>query len=156
MEQIVLTKSLREVLTSLTGVWEGTYTHLAPDGGVLERFASRQETRLDGDRWFERIIYLRDGHSPEVLDFRARFEGDDDVVFDDAAFEGRSRLVSDRHLLFPYRWKGQPDVELVELITLVDDDYRTRLWERFTSGALDRLTVIEERRVRGGEPEVWT
>lgn len=152
---IELTRTLRETLTSLLGVWEGTYTHLGSDGTPDETFASRQETRLEGDDWFERLIYRRPDSDPEVLDFRARFDGEHSVVFDDPDFEGIARLVSDRHLLFPYRWKSQPNVELVELITLVSDDYRTRQWQRFTSGKLDRLTVIEERRISDALPDIW-
>ncbi|WP_256839424.1 DUF3598 family protein [Ornithinimicrobium faecis] len=148
-------RTLRGALTSALGVWEGSYRHLAPDGTTLERLASRQETRLEGDNWFERIIYRRTGAPDEVVDFRARFVGEHEVVFDDANFEGRSRLVSDRHLLFPYRWKQEPDVELVELITFATDDYRTRLWQRFSGGVLDRLTVIEERRISQESPAVW-
>ena len=150
------TPTLRSVLTGLLGVWEGEYRHLDPAGAALETFASRQETRLEGDLWFERITYTRpDGSAPEVLDFRARFDGEHQVVFDDPAFEGHSRLVGERHLLFPYRWKARPEVEVVELITLVSEGYRTRLWQQFSHGVLDRMTVIEEHRVAGADPAVW-
>lgn len=148
--------TLRSVLVGQLGVWAGEYRHLDPSGAAIETFSSRQETRLEGDLWFERLSYTRPGgDAPEVLDFRASFEGEDRVVFDDPAFEGHSRLVSERHLLFPYRWKAQPEVEVVELITLVSENYRTRLWQQFTRGVLDRVTVIEERRVLGAEPAVW-
>lgn len=147
--------TLRDALTAIVGVWEGTYSHLEPDGRRIETFPSRQETRLDGDRWYERIIYRRDGREPEVLDFRGVLHGDDDMVMQDVAFEGRSRLVAGRYLLFPYRWTAEPDVEIVELITFVSDDYRTRLWQRYRSGRLDRITVIEEHRRPGETAEVW-
>lgn len=49
--------TMKERLSSIAGVWEGTYTHLTPDGAVLDHYASRQETRLEGDHWYERIIY---------------------------------------------------------------------------------------------------
>ncbi|GII86120.1 hypothetical protein Ssi03_41100 [Sphaerisporangium siamense] len=148
------TRGLRERLASVAGVWEGSYTHLTPAGAVLETYRSRQETRLDGDRWYERIIYLRDGAAPEVLDFRARFEGDD-LVFDAAEFEGGARLVDGRFLLFPYRWSAEPGVEVVELVTFSGDDYKSRLWKRLRDGRLEQVTVIEEHRVPGEEPEIW-
>ena len=34
-------------------------------------------------------------------------------------------------------------------------DYRTRLWEHFEDERLVRLTVIEEHREFGKEPERW-
>jgi len=145
---------LRERLASITGVWEGTYTHLTPGGTLIESYGSRQETRLEGERWYERISYLRDGAEPEVLDFRAAFEGDE-LVFGSADFEGRTRIVDGRFLLFPYRWTAEPEVEVVELITFTGEDYRSRLWQRFRDGRLERLTVVEEHRVHGGTAEVW-
>ncbi|GAA2737770.1 DUF3598 family protein [Actinocorallia aurantiaca] len=147
--------TLRARLTSVTGVWEGAYTHLTPGGTVLETYASRQETRLEGDHWYERIIYRRPGAEPQVLDFRARFEGDDDLVFGSTDFEGRARLVDGRFLLFPYRWQDEPGVEVVELITFAGDDYKSRLWKTFRDGRLERVTVVEEHRVHGAVPEIW-
>jgi len=39
---------LRARLTSVTGVREGAYTHLAPGGSVLEAHASRQGHHVRG------------------------------------------------------------------------------------------------------------
>ncbi|SEF68944.1 protein of unknown function [Thermomonospora echinospora] len=147
--------SLRERLGSVTGVWEGVYTHLTPAGAVLETYGSRQETRLEGDHWYERIIYRRPETEPQMLDFRARFDSDDDLVFGSADFQGRARLVDGRFLLFTYRWTAEPGVEVVELITFARDDYKSRLWKTFRDGRLEQVTVVEEHRVPGGVPEVW-
>ncbi|WP_106398838.1 hypothetical protein [Actinocorallia populi] len=147
--------TLRARLTSVTGVWEGVYTHLTPGGTVLETYASRQETRLEGDLWYERIVYLRPDAEPQALDFRARFEGDDDLVFDSTGFEGQARLVDGRFLLFPYRWKAEPGLEVVELVTFAGDDYKSRIWKTLRDGRLEQVTVVEEHRVHGGVPEAW-
>jgi Domain of unknown function (DUF3598) len=146
---------LRDVLRSVAGVWVGTYTHLSPTGGVLDRFPSRQETRVENDLWFERVIYRPAGPGTLVLDFRGRFTDDGDLVIADPTFEGRSRLVAEKFLLFPYRWRNEPDVEVVELVTLATADYRTRLWQRFTTGMLDRMTIVEEHRRPTETPAVW-
>lgn len=138
---------LREILAGIAGVWEGTYTVLGPDGTVLERFGSRQEARLDGDRWHERIIYLREGQEPEVHDFQATITPD--AVFDDPDFEGTTAVVDDRILVFPYRWRARPDEEIVETIVLASRERRSRVWQHVEDGHLARLTVIEEQR-RGG------
>ncbi len=143
-----------ELLAGIAGVWEGTYTHLQPSGELIERFGSRQETRLRGTDWFERIVYSREGHEPEVIDFRARITGDT-VTFDDPDFHGVSYLVEGRITVFPYHWKSNPGREIVEIITLATDDYRTRLWQTFDAGVLTRITVIEEHRRRSDVPAEW-
>ena len=144
-----------ELLGSIAGVWEGTYTHLEPSGTLLERYGSRQETRLRGEDWFERIIYSRDGQAPEVLDFKARITGDT-VTFDDPDFHGISYLVEGRMTVFPYHWKSNPGREIVEIITLATDTYRTRLWQTFDDGVLTRITVIEESRRLDQTPDEWS
>jgi Domain of unknown function (DUF3598) len=152
--------SFSELLTRLAGVWEGSYTHLEPNGTLIERFGSRQETRLRlfedglGGDWFERIIYSHDAKPREVLDFRAKITGNT-VTFDDPDFHGISYLVEGRLTVFPYHWKSNPSREIVEIITLATDDYRTRLWQTFDGGILTRLTVIEEHRRRDETPEIW-
>jgi hypothetical protein len=144
--------TIADFLSGVAGVWEGRYRVLRPDGEMVEEYASRQETRLVGDQWYERIVYRRD--PAEVLDFRARVIGDQ-VIFDDPGFQGTSHLVGDRIVVFPYRWKARPEEEIVEIIILVTDDRRTRLWQHFRGGLLDRLTLIEEERRPGETPEVW-
>jgi hypothetical protein len=144
-----------ELLAGIAGVWEGTYTHLEPSGALIERYGSRQETRLRGEDWFERIIYTREEKAPEVLDFKARITGDT-VTFDDPDFFGVSYLVEGRITVFPYHWKSNPGREIVEIITLATDTYRTRLWQTFDDGVLSRLTVIEEKRLPDETPEEWS
>jgi Domain of unknown function (DUF3598) len=143
-----------EFLAGLAGVWEGTYTHLQPNGVLIERFTSRQETRLDGENWFERIIYTPEVGDQTVLDFRATITGDT-VTFDDPDFLGISYLVEGRITVFPYHWKSNPAREIVEIITLATDDYRTRLWQTFDEGVLARITVIEEHRRVDQTPAFW-
>jgi len=149
---------LRERLAGWAGVWEGSYEHRDASGTLLDRHASRQETRLEGDLWFERIIYRwgADENSTaieEVLDFRASFDGDQ-LCFDDPSFEGQAILVDERIVVFPYRWKGQPGLEIVETIVFPTPDRRTRVWQSFKDGKLERVTLIQEERVEG-TPEVW-
>lgn len=146
-------RSFSQLLAGIAGIWEGTYTHLKPSGELLERYGSRQETRLVGTDWFERIIYSKEGQGPEILDFRATITGDT-VTFDDPNFLGVSYLVEGRLTVFPYHWKNDPTREIVEIITLATDTYRTRLWQTFDHGVLTRLTLIEERRV-DGTPTEW-
>jgi hypothetical protein len=101
------------------------------------------------------VIYRPVGPGTVVLDFRGRLTDDGDLVIADPTFEGRSTLVRDRYVLFPYRWTNEPDVEVVELVTLATADYRTRLWQRFRAGLLDRITIVEEQRRPNETPAVW-
>lgn len=146
--------SLRERLGRLVGVWEGTYTHLSPRGELLERFPSRQELRLVGDVWHERIVYLREGREPEVLDFKARFE-QDRMVFDDPDFHGNAWMIGDDVVLFPYHWKSRPAERVVETVTLPAPGRKARVWQKFDHGELAGVTLIEERFRPDLKPAEW-
>lgn len=147
--------SLRGRIARAAGVWEGTYTHLTPDGRLLDRFASRQETRLEGDRWYERIVYRWPDGRSETLDFRAAFDAAGKrMVFDDPRFQGEAFLAREDVLVFPYRWKDRPGQHVVETVVFASEERRFRLWQSFEGTELTRVTVIEERRV-AGSPEVW-
>jgi hypothetical protein len=146
--------TLREILTGITGVWDGTYSHFKTDGTLIEKYASHQETRLNGNDWFERIVYQREGEPAETLDFRATLNGDE-MLFEDAKFLGNTIVVTPRILAFPYTWKDRPHLEILEIIDLVTDSYRTRLWQHFEHSRLVKTTLIEETRVPGGSVAIW-
>jgi hypothetical protein len=145
---------LRQILGGVTGVWEGTYSHFEVDGTLIEKFESRQETRLVGEDWFERITYRRVNQDPEVIDFRARQVGEE-LLFNDSNFLGRTEVVNDRILAFPYTWKDKPHLKVLELIYIVSDNYRTRTWQSFENDKLVKFTLIEENRVIGGNVAIW-
>jgi hypothetical protein len=143
----------KERLAKIAGVWEGTYTHLTPEGKVLDQYASRQECRLEGDDWYERIIYQWPDGREQTLDFRARFAGED-LVFEDARFHGESFRVTDEISIFAYYWKERPQVRIVETIVCDLQDRKSRVWQTFEDGELVKVTVIVERRA-DGTPTVW-
>ena len=148
--------SQRELLAGVAGVWEGTYNIFDVRGRRLDSFASRQECRIDGGQWFERIVYLRQGKEPEVLDFRASFDEEGNLVFDDDRFQGRLDHVSNDILVFVYRWKDRPGEHVAETITLALPEKKTRVWQGFVDGELQTITVVRERRVPDVTPEPWT
>ena len=148
----------QSLLASRTGVMAGTYTHLRPDGALIDHFASRQETRLEGDNWYERIIYRWADGREQTLDFRAKFAGEGDMkrmVFADPDFHGESFQVSNDIYVFPYFWKNRPETKIVEIITYVDEKRRSRIWQTFEYGELTQITVIVEKFVEGAKPTVW-
>jgi hypothetical protein len=148
----------QSLLARRTGVMEGTYTHLRPDGALIDRFSSRQETRMEGDNWYERIIYRWDDGREQALDFRAKFAGEGDMkrlVFEDPDFHGESFQVGEDIYVFPYFWKNRPETKIVEIITYADETRRSRVWQTFERGELVKLTVIVEKFVAGEQPAVW-
>lgn len=152
--------TLQERLAQTTGVWEGTYTHLKPDGTVLDHYASRQETRLEGNHWYERVIYrwpAQAGEPPreQTLDFRASFDATgEQMLFNDPDFFGQTFLITDDIFVFPYHWKNRPGQRVVETIVFSSATQKSRLWQSFDHGELVKITVIREHRV-DEQPVVW-
>lgn len=147
------TSTIADILTEMTGVWEGTYTVLRPDSTLIERFASRQEGRMSGTDWTEKVIYYRDGVPPETQYFHAVVQGDDVRFGNDEIWGETSR--AGRAIVFTFGWRARPGERIVEM-SLPSGDYRTRLWQHFEDGVLARLTVIEERRDHALKPDEWT
>jgi hypothetical protein len=58
-------------------------------------------------------------------------------------------------LVFPYTWKDKPHLKVLELIYIVNDNYRTRTWQSFENDKLVKTTLIEENRVPGGNVAIW-
>ena len=145
----------REILARVTGVWTGTYVTMTPEGDVLDWFRSRQETSLEGEHWYDRVTYFKDPEQPKILEFRGTFDADGELVFDDAYFAGRLSAATEDVLIFRYSWKSQPEVRIVETITVRPPDAKFRVWQRFDGEALESITVIRERRSPDETPEKW-
>lgn len=137
---------LRARLSRVVGVWEGTYTSVTPTGELIERYRSRQETRIDGDEWRERITYLRDDQEPQTYNFMGRFEGEM-LLFEDDDISGDTYLVGDDILVLPYRWNSRPDEQVVETVILASPTHKARVWQVFDHGELVRVTIITEHLV---------
>ncbi len=110
---------------------------------------------MTGDDWYERIVYLREGSEPEVLDFRAKLVGDE-LTFDDAAFEGQTYRCGDDVVVFPYRWKDRPGARVVETIVRPTPGHKSRIWQKFENDELIGITIIDERKNPERSPEEWT
>lgn len=137
----------------VAGVWAGSYTVLATDGSLIERFDSRQEGRMEGTTWTERVTYLRDGAEPDEHYFHATVDGDS-VQFHNSDMWGETGRVGDEAIIFSFGWLARPDERIIE-VTRPAGDHRSRLWQHFRDGKLTKLTIIEERRVPGAEAVRW-
>jgi hypothetical protein len=146
--------ALREHLTRMLGVWRGEYVHMRPDGEVMDRHESRQEARLEGDRWYERVVYRWPDGREEVHDFRGRLEGND-LILDDPDFHGETFVVVDGLFVFPYHWKDRPDQRIVETIVFAGEQRRSRVWQTIEDGQLARVTAITETFAPDEEPACW-
>ena len=137
----------------IAGVWEGTYTVLDPSGGLIERFASKQEGRMEGTLWTERVTYLRENQEPYEHYYYAIVDGDQ-VDFKNSNMWGETSRIGDEAVIFSFGWHDRPQERIIE-VARPQGDYRTRIWQHFTDGTLAKLTVIEERRVPGAEAIRW-
>lgn len=145
--------TIADILAGMHGVWNGTYTLLKPDGTQIERFASRQEGRMEGTDWTEKVVYLKDGQEPHEMRFHAIVDGDS-VQFQDTRMWGSTVRAADQGILFTFGWHDRPNERIVEL-SMRSGERRTRLWQHFAGDTLTQLTVIDEERVPGAEPDRW-
>ena len=130
----------------MVGVWEGTYTSVTPTGELIEKYRSRQETRLDGDVWRERITYFREDQEPQTYDFAGRFE-DGMLLFEDDDISGDTYFVDDDILVLPYTWTSRPQERVIETVVLATPTHKARIWQVFDSGELVRVMIISEHLV---------
>lgn len=145
--------TIADILRSMTGVWHGTYTVLGPDRVPIERFKSRQEGRMEGTDWTEKVTYFRGPEGVETRHYRAIVDGDRTEFVDDELW-GVTNRAGDDAIVFTFGWKSRPRERIVE-VSMPRGDYRTRLWQHFEDDRLARLTIIEEQREPGAEPERW-
>lgn len=144
--------TIADILASMKGVWEGTYTVVSADGKLLERFPSRQEGWLDGTDWTEKVVYLKD--DGEVVQYFHAVVDGDEVAFGNDQIWGQTTRAGEQMIVFTFGWSGRPGERIVEC-SRPDGDYRTRIWQHFEDDRLTRITMIEERRNPGREPERW-
>lgn len=144
--------TIADILTNMIGVWEGTYTVVSPDGDVIERFSSRQEGRMAGTDWTEKVTYFKDD-TPVIQYFHATVKRDD-VVFGNPEIWGETARVGDSMIVFTFGWTTRPHERIVECSVPAGDE-RSRIWQHFEKDRLTKLTIIREHRNRDEEPERW-
>lgn len=129
------------------GVWEGTYTRMdARTGQILDHHRSRLTCIKRGDEWFQRNEYMWDDGRTETKEFPGVFAAGA-LRFDNERLCGEAREVDDQTIVLRWIYKDRPHEEYSEIITLVDDRHRARVWQHFEHGQFTKLTVIDERKV---------
>jgi len=129
------------------GVWEGTYTLIdRRTGKILDRHKSRLTCAIDGNKWSQRNEYeWEDGRKDDKAfdgDFR-----DKKLVFDTPRLTGEAVEADESSIVLRWVYSHEPDNRYSELITLVDDNHRSRTWQHFENGQFAKLTLIDEHRV---------
>ncbi|MEM7355844.1 MAG: DUF3598 family protein [Acidobacteriota bacterium] len=129
------------------GVWEGTYTLIdRASGEVLDQHKSRLSCSIDGAKWSQRNEYdWADGRREDKAfdgDFR-----DGKLVFDTPRLKGAAVEADEKTIVLRWVYTHEPSSDYSEIITLVDDNHRSRTWQHFENGDFTKLTIIDERRV---------
>ena len=131
------------------GIWEGTYTRMdARTGEVLDRHHSRLHCRIVGNEWQQTNCYWWDDGREERVLFPGQFDPDGWWLrFDTKRLVGNSRVADGNCIFLEWRYKDQPDNNFTELITLISDTHRGRIWQHFENGEFAKITVIDERKI---------
>lgn len=143
------------------GIWEGTYTRIAPDGTMTDRFNSRLTIRMEGERGYHQVneYTWADGHY-ECHDFGvSQFDENWELQFDNPRIKGHAwETQNSVNLIWAY--KDRPGSMLYEMIDLIGDDERTRIrtWKWSFKDQFEGLTMIHEKKVSDNpeeKPQFW-
>jgi hypothetical protein len=135
------------------GIWEGEYTHLsAADWSVVgtQRFRISVEVFDSGPVSYRQSSHYwhPDGHE-ETLAYEGvvRASGDR-VVFDNGRIRGECWAITLDTLYLWFGFAAMPESHVTEMIQLAGGGgHRARTWHWFRDGALEKVTLVRERRV---------
>ncbi|MEM7049233.1 MAG: DUF3598 family protein [Acidobacteriota bacterium] len=129
------------------GVWEGTYTLVdRRTGKILDQHKSRLTCEIDGDLWHQTNLYTWDDGRVDEKSFDGKFV-DGKLMFDTPRLKGEAVEADDKCIILRWVYCHAPQDDYAEIITLVDDQHRSRTWQHFEGGDFAKLTLIDERKV---------
>ncbi|MCS6967943.1 MAG: DUF3598 family protein [Cytophagales bacterium] len=130
-----------------TGVWEGTYTRISPEGKIIDHHKSRLTLRLQGNCWEQMNEYFWDNGRYERHNFgQSYFDENGVMTFDNDRIYGKA-WESNGSIVLQWTYKAEPGTQLYELINLLEPGHRMRVWQWSRNGQFEGLTMIEERQV---------
>ena len=140
-----------KLLARHEGEWEGTYTHIDPDGTILDRHRSRLSCRFpedEGEYAYRQInTYTWDDGREEIINFPATY-ADGQIWFDTERIRGHAWEIDDNTIVLTWVYKAQPDIYLYEMIQLSQNGRdRARTWHWFENDRIVKRTLINEQRV---------
>jgi hypothetical protein len=140
------------LLTRHAGVWEGEYSHLAPDLTIQEqlRFRIRAEFPDEGPQHYRQTSHYwwPDGRTQQLVYGAAWDPAVGRLTWDDGRIRGQLWQVDDATLYLRFSFHAEPGSYVCEMLQLADDGvHRARTWHWFRDGRPWRLTLVRERRV---------
>lgn len=127
-----------------TGVWEGTYTRIAPNGEILWSHKSRLSLHLEGNAWRQSNLYTFADGKVEFHNFGlSHFDNDGVMTFDNPRIYGKS-WESEGSIILWWEYREEPGSKLYEIINLLEAGHRMRVWQHSRNGVFEGLTMIEE------------
>ncbi len=132
------------------GVWRGTYLHLDPSGGLIDRHESEVRCEFPDDSDFAYVQHNRftwtDGREST-----ATLEGvliGERLWWDAPTFSGWAWETREGLILLDLERKDEPGAKFQEIIVLAPDGLsRARTWHWFRHDGIYKRTLCDERRV---------
>lgn len=144
-----------------TGVWEGTYTRINPDGTVRDKWNCRLTVRFEGENQYHQVNeYMWDDGHYECLDFGVcEFNEKGELIFDNPRIYGKA-WETNNSIVLTWNYKDREGSSLYEIIDLIGpkEEHRIRVWKWAQGDEFQGLTMIDERKVKTVEeidPQFW-
>lgn len=139
------------LLTRHAGVWEGLYTHVAPDRTVQEQQLYRIKVEFPdhGPAHYRQTSHYwwPDGRTDQLVYEAAWRAADRRLAWDSERIAGSLWALDDVTLYLTFAFKSDPGAYVCEMIQLSPDGvHRARTWHWFREHALWRITLVQERR----------
>jgi hypothetical protein len=141
------------LLARHAGIWEGEYTHLAPDRRVQDQHLFRILVEIPDAG---PVHYRQSSHYwwPDGRSQQLAYEGsfrDGGVHIDTGRIHGTCRAIDGETLYISFGFHADPAGHVCEMIQLSPDGiHRARTWHWFRDHVLWRITLVREHRVPGG------
>jgi hypothetical protein len=137
-----------------TGVWEGTYTRISPEGEIIGKWRSKLTIRhFDGNKYHQVNQYFWDDGYEECHDFGiCEFNEKGELIFDNPRIDGKAWETNDSVCLV-WIYKHRPGSKLFEMIDLIGEDekHRVRNWRWTMGDEFQGITMIDERKTANQE-----
>ncbi len=150
-----------QIFPKHTGVWEGTYTRIEPNGDIRDKWNSKLTIRWDGDKEYHQVNeYTWDDGHYECHDFGiCQFNEKDELIFDNPRIKGKA-WETENSVVLTWTYIDRPGSKLFEIIDLIgpEDKHRIRCWKWAQGDEFLGLTMINEHQTKTQEevdPKFW-
>lgn len=139
------------LLSKHLGEWSGEYTHLDPQGHVIDRHSSHLRCWVPDDGSFDVIqvnTYTWPDGRQDVFEFGGKIV-DGICRFDTDRITGEMSQIDDQVIVLTWSYKFDPTNYLYELIQIsLDGQQKCRTWHWMEGDRLAKRTIINETKLR--------